>query len=641
MKDAAGFTGAVLALLLTAAPILGAAPAAPPTSNTTRWVNGGIAVDLAVEPLSSSTTPGPLHAGETVRIRFTLTDATAAPLTALSPGAWVDPAQNPGTPTSESACTSRIATFVGGGTLSDPALNLNSYVVVTMNDDASLSVLDPVGGFGGSRLLTMIPLTATAEDWVLNSDQTRLYVALRPNGEVAVIDTASWTQTGVFHIGRSPYHLALEPGGRRLWVLEPVGFGGVTAVDLATSEAAEVPVGLGPHRLAFSGDGAKAYVTNTGDSTVSIIDARTLHEIRRLPTGRSPDAVAVSALARAAYVVSSGDGTVTVIDTEHDTVSATLKAEPGLGEIRFAPGGRFGFLLNPQRDLIHVIDAAAQRIVQTGKVDSEPFQVVFSDTIAYIRHRKSADILMVPLGKIGGEGEPLPVGDFPGGRTAVGPSWFGPADSLVQVPGMSAMLVANPADRTVYFYKEGMAAPMGELESRPRAPRAVLAVDRSLRERSPGVYETTAILPSAGLFDLAFFLPAPRLVHCFPLRVEPKPGTAPPSSARQVAIEPIFEGHLTAGIPATLRARLTDRATGQPITGTADVTVTIVATGTNWSFHQAVTAKDDGMYEVPFQVPAAGVYYVYFTSPSLGLSVKGKPTLVLAAAKGGASPGGS
>ena len=77
-----------------------------------------------------------------------------------------------------------------------------------------------------------------------------------------------------------------------------------------------------------------------------------------------------------------------------------------------------------------------------------------------------------------------------------------------------------------------------------------------------------------------------------------------------------------------------DRATGQPITGTADVTVALVATGTNWSFHQTATAKDDGIYEVPFQVPAAGVYYVYFTSPSLGLSIQGKLTLVLAAAKG-------
>ena len=52
---------------------------------------------------------------------------------------------------------------------------------------------NPVGGFGGTRLLTMVPLASPAEDWALTEDQTRLYAALPAAGEVAVIDTSSWT----------------------------------------------------------------------------------------------------------------------------------------------------------------------------------------------------------------------------------------------------------------------------------------------------------------------------------------------------------------------------------------------------------------------------------------------------------------
>jgi YVTN family beta-propeller protein len=673
MQHAAGLLA--LTLLLTAAPS-GAAAAA------SRWIEGGVAVGLSVEPVSAT---GGLHAGETVRIRFSLTDATGTPLTALSPGAWVDGRQAPvtGSITDDTACTAKIAAFVGGGTLSDPALNLNSYVVATLNDDATLSVLDPVGGFGGTRLLTMVPLASPAEDWALSNDQARLYAALPAAGEVAVIDTASWTVARRIPVPGAA-RLALEPGEPRLWVLSsphlpgpplppPLtptpgeggassprvssgvrgrpspgeggrgggrgdGGEGLTAVDLSTGRATSVAVGAGPHRLAFAAEGRKAYVTNAGDSTLSVIDTEALRETKRLPLGHAPSALDVSPLARAAYVASARDGTVTVVDTDQDAVAATLAAEPGLGEIRAAPGGRYVFLLNPKRDLVHVIDTAARRIVQTGRVEREPDQVVFSETIAYVRHRGSENVLMIPLAKIGGAGEPLPVGDFPGGRAAFGagvpPS---AADGLARVPGMSAMLVANPADRTVYFYKEGMAAPMGEIENRPRAPRAVLAVDRSLRERAPGVYETTAVLPRAGLFDVAFFLPAPRLVHCFPLRVEPKPGTALPATARQVAIEPLLDGlsggRLTAGTPAVLRARLTDRTTGQPLSGVADLTVALVATASNWSLHQTAAARADGLYELPFEVPAPGVYYVYFTSPSLGLAIQGKPALVLAAAR--------
>ena len=62
-------------------------------------------------------------------------------------------------------------------------------------------------------------------------------------------------------------------------------------------------------------------------------------------------------------------------------------------------------------------------------------------------------------------------------------------------------------DKTVYFYKEGMAAPMGSFSNYGCQPRAVLVVDRSLRERgSPGVYETTVRLRKPGEYDVVFFL---------------------------------------------------------------------------------------------------------------------------------------
>ena len=46
------------------------------------------------------------------------------------------------------------------------------------------------------------------------------------------------------------------------------------------------------------------------------------------------------------------------------------------------------------------------------------------------------------------------------------------------------MLVANAADQAVYYYREGMAAPMGTFKTYSCEPLAVMVVDRSLRERS-------------------------------------------------------------------------------------------------------------------------------------------------------------
>ena len=85
------------------------------------------------------------------------------------------------------------------------------------------------------------------------------------------------------------------------------------------------------------------------------------------------------------------------------------------------------------------------------------------------------------------------------------------------------MLLANPADRMIYYYSEGMAAPMGNFQNYKREARAVKVVDRSLREESLGVYATTLRLPKDGTYDVSLLLDSPRVVHCFEATAKPNP----------------------------------------------------------------------------------------------------------------------
>jgi hypothetical protein len=61
---------------------------------------------------------------------------------------------------------------------------------------------------------------------------------------------------------------------------------------------------------------------------------------------------------------------------------------------------------------------------------------------------------------------------------------------MVPAPEGNSVLIANPADRVIYYYSEGMAAPMGSFQNYRREPRALMVVDRSLREVTSGVYTT-------------------------------------------------------------------------------------------------------------------------------------------------------
>ncbi len=75
--------------------------------------------------------------------------------------------------------------------------------------------------------------------------------------------------------------------------------------------------------------------------------------------------------------------------------------------------------------------------------------------------------------------------------------------------------MANPVDKVLYYYSEGMAAPMGNFQNYRREPLAVMVVDRSLREIKPGIYSTTIKLPASGRYDVAFLNDSPRVSHCF------------------------------------------------------------------------------------------------------------------------------
>ena len=44
------------------------------------------------------------------------------------------------------------------------------------------------------------------------------------------------------------------------------------------------------------------------------------------------------------------------------------------------------------------------------------------------------------------------------------------ADSMVLAPEGNSVIVANPADKVLYYYTEGMAAPMGDFQNYQREP---------------------------------------------------------------------------------------------------------------------------------------------------------------------------
>lgn len=606
----------------------------------------GVAVQVEIEPLDPSR-PGQLTEEESAAVRFRITDAaTGQPLGGLSPAAWMNllPPEQP----DPQACRQHVGDFVGGSLLNRPELDLNVYFVLALNHDATIHVVDPLFGFGGSRLLALIDLLSPGEDWVLSDDQRRLFVSQPEAGRVAAVDASSWKVEAQIDAGPRPNRLALQPDGAYLWVTldlagEEAAGSGVAVVDAQTLRVlARIPTGAGRHEIAFDPDSRFAYVTNGEAGTVSVIDVRTLAKVKDVPTGEQPASVAWSSLAGAAYVTHARSGTIVAIDGRRHEVTARMAARPGLGQIRFAPGGRLGFAVDPPADAVFIVDAANNRILQSGEMLDGPDQVAFTDDLAYIRHQGSETVLMIPLKEVGEEGRAVPAADFPGGQHAFGrgrkPS---PAAGIVRAPGQVAVLVANPADQAIYYYKEGMAAPMGQFSNYDREPRAVLVVDRSLGERSrTGTYETVAKLHRPGRYELAFFLDSPPVVHCFTVEVLADPVREEERKrSRPARVEPVVASDaVKVGEEVRLRFRFADPNTGAPLHGLQDVRALIYRSDRNWQDRQPAREVAEGLYEVAFTPTEPAAYLVQVESPTGRLPFHLSPQVVVRAAGPAADP---
>jgi YVTN family beta-propeller protein len=165
---------------------------------------------------------------------------------------------------------------------------------------------------------------------------------------------------------------------------------------------ATIPVGQQPGRVAFTPDGGRAYITNFGSDTVSVLGSRLGAETIRV--GRQPSVVAITPNGRFAYVttVQVGDrptglavtpdgrrvyvadqaaGTVSVIDTASNTVAATVRAsEPAA--VAVSPDGRYAYVTNFGVGIgpgnVSVIDTANNTVTATIPTGVTPGSIAIS-----------------------------------------------------------------------------------------------------------------------------------------------------------------------------------------------------------------------------------------------------------------------
>jgi YVTN family beta-propeller protein len=604
------------------------APKAP-ASISQQYEKEGILVDFSMKAIQGDGAKDlGLAAGADALVSFRLTDKrTGQPITGLHPNAWLN-ARTAGHSPNEAECKDTVRTLVSGSLSARADVDLNSYLMLTLNHDSTVTFINPQIAFNITKLESIVTLPGPGADWVISKGKEFVYVTLPGQSAVAIINAVTRKLVGTVQTGEKtkPVRIALQPDGRYVWVgLD--GSPSVAVIDTATNKlAATVQAGAGLHNIAFTSDSRFAYVTNSGADTVTAIDTKTLSKISDISVGKTPVALAYSAASDSIYVAAINGGTITVINPAKREVTKTIPAKRGVVAFRFEPSGRYGFAVNQIESTVTVIDASTNLVLAESPVVKGPDQVTFTRLYAYVRGTGSEKFSLIEMSEVK-KGKFSPV-DIQAGRLAAStlPQEIGVADMIQPTPEGNSVMIANLPDQMIYYYVEGMMVPMGTFDNYKRRPRALMLIDRSLAETAPGVYSSPVKLKRAGTFDLPFLIDQPRIVNCFEVKVADSPYGEKVKAVASTMIESLFKGNrFKPGEAVTLKFKITDSITGQALAGLKDVQVLIFEPPGIWQKRVMAKEVGGGVYEVTETFPHVGLFRVMTQIQTRGVRFADQP----------------
>jgi len=268
----------------------------------------------------------------------------------------------------------------------DVAFSLGGTSVYVGNNgrsraNASVSVIDAAS----TAVIATIPIGDYLQTVAMGPDGMA-YVTVNGNNTMQVIDTDTNFVTTHIDFTAPPQNVTVNPAGGHAYVI--VGQNSLTVIDTSSNTATTTTAGVGntPQRVAFTPDGAWAYVTNINDGTVSVIDAMrnivtaTIAIPPGASAGQGPGGIVAGRDGAFVYVVnlSYTSGTVSVIETDNNTVTDTIPVGRWAVGAAISPDGSTVYVTNLADDTVSVIDTFTNAVTDSVAVGHWPTAVAVS-----------------------------------------------------------------------------------------------------------------------------------------------------------------------------------------------------------------------------------------------------------------------
>jgi len=160
---------------------------------------------------------------------------------------------------------------------------------------------------------------------VYDERHKKIYVALREDDSIAVINAETFVLEAKASVGQAPFALTLNQDGDRLFVGN-VRSGTVSVVkanDLSSTQSFKA--GISPYGLAMSPDKEDLLVVDQEDNSLRVFDSVSFQQKDRIAVGRFPEGVAVNAHLNQAYVTNWFSGDVAVVNLQTKELKTMIK----------------------------------------------------------------------------------------------------------------------------------------------------------------------------------------------------------------------------------------------------------------------------------------------------------------------------
>lgn len=283
--------------------------------------------------------------------------------------------------------------------------------LVAASKSGESTALQIINTFSKEIVTSVSVAVASPSALAVNRDCTTAFVADSSANKVFTVSLSNGTIRAEIAVGTKPIALARAAHNADLYVVN-ADDGSVTVINTQTNAMkAVVKVGTRPSAIALYSQGAhnRAFVTNKGNNTISIIDINDdpanenrYKVIATVPTGPEPSAIATNVGSwlgdMYAYFINQGDNTISrVTITAPHIVDSTVPAG-GKPAAIFLDSVRFcAYTINSGDGQSAIAVATAQLIsspnptVPTGK---DPFHTV---TPYPVSERLGATAFFIPL----------------------------------------------------------------------------------------------------------------------------------------------------------------------------------------------------------------------------------------------------